>query len=186
MAHRSFHSLRDTTSAQTNRPSDITGICCSIYKQVILYFSEEQVKISIFESKRPTSLKFSSQRGQQVCDVKSDFLLATTESQVKVIARWTSSSIHKNNYLSPNLFIFYFLFIYFTLMEKSTNVNFCLKWLTCFRPSVGHNVSSQHHHHPSVADQAITSFLQAHQSLARVAVSSAAISFLSFPNTRWM
>ena len=43
-----------------------------------------------------------------------------------------------------------------------------------------------HYYHPSAVEQAITSFLQAHHSLARVAISSAAISFSSYPNTRWM
>ena len=38
-----------------------------------------------------------------------------------------------------------------------------------------------HHHHPSAAEQAITSFLQAHRSLARVAISSAAFPFSSYP-----
>ena len=53
-----------------------------------------------------------------------------------------------------------------------------------------HHHHHHHHHHPPppplAAEQAITSFLQAHRSLARVTISSAAISFSSYPNTHWM
>ena len=40
----------------------------------------------------------------------------------------------------------------------------------------------QHHHPPLAVEQAITSFLQAHQSLARVAISCTVISFSSYPS----